>query len=1217
VSAWRGLAAALCVALLLPLLGWAQAPPGHSPALFTAPQPVPDLAARVDDFAGRSYAHSAQFSPDGLLVASGHWDGSIRIHDALTGTEQARLSGHDGSFWLRAVRSVAWDPAGARLASAGDDGTVRLWDAAAGTELARLSGHDGPVSSVAWDPAGARLASAGADGTLRLWDVAAGTELARLSGHDGAVRSVAWDPAGARLASAGADSTVRLWDAAAGIELARLSGHDAWVRSVAWDPAGARLASAGEDGKVRLWDAAARTDLARLSGHDGSVRSVAWDPTGARLASAGHDGTVRLWDAAAGTELARLSGHDGWIQSVAWDPAGARLASAGDDGTVRLWDAAGGDLLGWFLTGGEQWIGCLRNTGGFRCRRNDDGSLVFRRPGTPRLEPLPLPRRAAPATLEAAPAADLQQPVAVPNGVLAEIRVQVRNPGTEPVYWIRLVPEQPTRDGFVLWPSPALAKLDAGAAETLVARVSFAPRDDPDRGHPSGAEARLDFTVQMDQGEPIPLRVAVRGQVPELAVAEGPSKSPEVRTLNLRLRNAGEQALRDARVRATLTGLAAPAERVQLDTVEVAEVPAGDSIPLAFALGDRVELGPDTRLTLTVDDTVWPVHRWTFRDLPIAILAPPAQLAALPAPALPLLALIAGLTALGLFYVREFTHPLTRRLAAEPAALAGLGLATLPRAKRLLSSTRRLKGLLAGTGIHRDWLERALAFDGQSAEAQVHWLAGRLAAQWQRREGLGDGARMARFDLTLPEDFPLNLVDGLCPVALPPADWGDEQVLDALRPVGERVCVLLGAGPEQRARLSRRCRSEGNWWVAPADAELSALLLSPQPLEALSRLIADYVKVARISPYQTGGGVQKEAVFFGRDQLLSHIQHREPANYLLVGGRQLGKSSLLLALQRRYAKDPAVDCRYASLGLDPIPQLALALGLPVDTGAQQVLQAVGDVPPGRRRLLLLDEADVFVARDAAGALGEAGGAPYACLNAFRSYSDAGRCHFILAGFWQLYRSASLEYHSPIKNFAETLTVGALEPDACRALIREPLAALNLRLAADALVERMVTATGRRANLIAILCNEMLKETRLATRTLGEADLERAMDSRALRSALDAWSELTTDQAAARLDRIICYALVEREDFSFAEVLDVLDGIGAGAVCAADIGVAAVRTADPTRAPASPEAIKASLTRLEIAFIIGRSDGRYFWQVPLWREQVQAEEPARLLAAELG
>jgi probable addiction module antidote protein len=53
-------------------------------------------------------------------------------------------------------------------------------------------------------------------------------------------------------------------------------------------------------------------------------------------------------------------------------------------------------------------------------------------------------------------------------------------------------------------------------------------------------------------------------------------------------------------VRATLTRLAAPAESVSLATMEVAEVPAGDSIPLAFALGDRVELGRDPRLILTV-----------------------------------------------------------------------------------------------------------------------------------------------------------------------------------------------------------------------------------------------------------------------------------------------------------------------------------------------------------------------------------------------------------------------------------------------------------------------------------------------------------------------------------------------------------------------------------------------------------------------------------------
>ena len=206
-------------------------------------------------------------------------------------------------------------------------------------------------------------------------------------------------------------------------------------------------------------------------------------------------------------------------------------------------------------------------------------------------------------------------------------------------------------------------------------------------------------------------------------------------------------------------------------------------------------------------------------------------------------------------------------------------------------------------------------------------------------------------------------------------------------------------------------------------------------------------------------------------------------------------------------------------------------------------------------------------RDAAGAHG----APYACLNAFRSLSDEGRCHFILAGFWSLYRSASLEYRSPIKNFAEVLTLGALEPDACRAMIVEPLASLDLRLVPESLVGRMIEATGQRANLIAILCNEMLRDLTLATRALTEVHLDRAMDSQSLRSALDAWSELTTDPEGARLDRILCYALVGQEGFGLTDALDRLAGLGL--------------TSDPGQ-------VRASLTRLELAFVLARESGRY-------------------------
>jgi hypothetical protein len=123
------------------------------------------------------------------------------------------------------------------------------------------------------------------------------------------------------------------------------------------------------------------------------------------------------------------------------------------------------------------------------------------------------------------------------------------------------------------------------------------------------------------------------------------------------------------------------------------------------------------------------------------------------------------------------------------------------------------------------------------------------------------------------------------------------------------------------------------------------------------------VKVARISPYQTRLGVRKETGFFGRTQILSEIQHREPANYLLVGGRQLGKSSLLLALSRRCQADESVDCRYVSVGKATIePKLADALKMPSKSTLEAILEHLAEVEAGRRRLLLLDEADVFVQR---------------------------------------------------------------------------------------------------------------------------------------------------------------------------------------------------------------------------------------------------------------
>ena len=70
------------------------------------------------------------------------------------------LSGHTSWVW-----SVAFSPDGMWLASGSGDQTVKLWDVASGELVRTLSGHTDPVRSVAFSPDGTRLASGSLDGT--------------------------------------------------------------------------------------------------------------------------------------------------------------------------------------------------------------------------------------------------------------------------------------------------------------------------------------------------------------------------------------------------------------------------------------------------------------------------------------------------------------------------------------------------------------------------------------------------------------------------------------------------------------------------------------------------------------------------------------------------------------------------------------------------------------------------------------------------------------------------------------------------------------------------------------------------------------------------------------------------------------------------------------------------------------------------------------------
>jgi len=140
---------------------------------------------------GKYAAFSLAISPDGVTLASGHWN-VVSLWNMLTGKRVAVLRGFG-----RYVKGLSFSKDGKLLAAGTDFSTLQIWDMRSQTRLQSLDIEGGDVSEPAFSPDG-RLVAVGVYGTGTVWlvDVGNGKILDHQKVSDLGCGSAAFSPDG-------------------------------------------------------------------------------------------------------------------------------------------------------------------------------------------------------------------------------------------------------------------------------------------------------------------------------------------------------------------------------------------------------------------------------------------------------------------------------------------------------------------------------------------------------------------------------------------------------------------------------------------------------------------------------------------------------------------------------------------------------------------------------------------------------------------------------------------------------------------------------------------------------------------------------------------------------------------------------------------------------------------------------------------------------------
>ncbi|KAL7434608.1 hypothetical protein ACHAXH_005321 [Discostella pseudostelligera] len=209
------------------------------------------------------------------------------------------------------MRCLAYSPDGIVVATGGEDGTIKLWNSQSGFCYVTLpKSHTAAVTAVEFANPTVVL-SASLDGTVRAHDLHRYRNFKTFTSDIPCqFLSMAVDKSG-EVVCAGSSEPFRIcvWSMQTGRLTDVLSGHMGPVAGLAFHPVRGSLASASWDGTVKVWDLYKSDSTPETFENGADVVCVAFRPDGNQVCSGTIRGLLRFWNVDDGSLICEIDGQ--------------------------------------------------------------------------------------------------------------------------------------------------------------------------------------------------------------------------------------------------------------------------------------------------------------------------------------------------------------------------------------------------------------------------------------------------------------------------------------------------------------------------------------------------------------------------------------------------------------------------------------------------------------------------------------------------------------------------------------------------------------------------------------------------------------------------------------------------------------------------------------------------------------------------------------------